>query len=327
MSKNLTIIIFLAVVLILGASFFGYSTHKAKKLGFSGYFQMSEIQKQGYETYSDYQNRYIAGGFDSLEEMQEFNAIGIYKKSDLEKSGFNFEEYSTYNKYKYGQLDGVKTKEDFTLVTGYEDILKWDFVNNNDPYEMSNDELEKLDKNDLISLYESTLYSDISSAQFNDAIIKSFLCKDQRGDQIEFFVFNSNLEDKHILTAESSGIFRKSMYESILFTKTTFDDPFIYDGGILYKSSGVSENFPEYYWFNGVQPMNTEWTYQPKADYYISREGEGIARDLFRSSTIYFYGTCEKTSNQGERFKQIWLEFKKNMVNEAISWKPINQLL
>jgi hypothetical protein len=326
MDKNLKIIIFLAVVLILGASFFGYSTHKAKKLGFSGYSQMSEIQKQGYETYSDYQNRYITGGFDSLEEMQEFNAIGIYKKSDLEKSGFNFEEYSTFYKYKYGQLNGVKTKDDFTLATGYEDIFKWVFVNNNDPYEMSNDELEKLDKNKLISLYESTLYSGISSTQFNDAIIKSFLCKDGE-DQIEFFVFKSNFKDKHILTAESSGIFKKSMNESILFTTTTFDDPFIYDGDKLYLSSGVSENFPEYYWFRGVQPMNTEWTYQPKADYFISREGEGIARDLFKSSTIYFNGTCEKTSNQGERFKQIWLQFKKNMVNEAISWKPINQLL
>ena len=48
-------------------------------------------------------------------------------------------------------------------------------------------EVEKLDKNDLISLYESTLYSDISSAQGNDAIIKSFLCN-------SFFIFNCPLE-------------------------------------------------------------------------------------------------------------------------------------
>ena len=42
---------------------------------------------------------------------------------------------------------------------------------------------------------------------------------------------------------------------------------------------------------------------------------------------IYYNGTCEKTNNQGERFQELWLDFKNSMVNEAISMIPDNQLL
>ena len=114
MSKNLKIIISLAFLLVvIGSSYLFYISDKAKKLGFEGYSQMFEIQKQGYETFSDYQNRYIAGGFDSLEEMKEYNSIGIYKKSDLEKSGFTFDEYAVYDKYYWLRKKGIKTKDDF----------------------------------------------------------------------------------------------------------------------------------------------------------------------------------------------------------------------
>jgi hypothetical protein len=42
---------------------------------------------------------------------------------------------------------------------------------------------------------------------------------------------------------------------------------------------------------------------------------------------LRYDGTCEKTNNQGERFQELWLDFKNSMVNEAISMTPDNQLL
>lgn len=466
MPKNLKIIISLAFLLVvIGSSYLFYISDKAKKLGFKGYSQMFEIQKQGYETFSDFQNRYIAGGFDSLEEMKEYNSIGIYKKSDLEKSGFTFDEYAVYDKYYWLRNKGIKTKDDFIKVTGFEDALKLKFfysnffisskqqllealsfkpidwvkdcdfkweqkgcddktilwigkkhpeyknwviflnhdgttsglkkgseyavmqmrygifpedkeygvfmstsmedvfwgadkfsvldsyysndleeilgyfegfeeisiksqINTLDPYEMAKFELEKLDKSDLIKLYETTLTTNISVSQFNEAIVNSFVCR-KDGKKIEFFILNSNLEDKHLATAYSDGIF-KSNEGSIIFTETEFNDQFIFDGRKLNETFIFNENADSYE-FLGVQPINSNFLYPMKADYYVSREGKGYAFDvgdaLRNNNMLRYDGTCEKTNNQGERFLELWLDFKNSMVNEAISMTPDNQLL
>lgn len=332
MPKNLKIIISLAFLLVvIGSTYLFYISNKAEKLGFDGFSQMFEIQKQGYETYADYQNRYIAGGFDSLEEMKKFNSIGIYQKSTFEESGFTFDEYKIFNKFKYGRLYNynIETKEDFARVTGFDDILKWEFFINNDPYEMTNDELEKLDLENLIILYESTLSSNISISQFNEAIVNSFVCS-KDGKKIEFFILNSSLKDKHITTTYySNGIFQKGRESSILFNETDFEEQFIYDGRNLNTTSTFYEK-SDSYWFLGVKPVNSNLFYPMESDYYVSREGDGFAFDLNRalrnSNMLYYDGTCEKTNNQGERFQELWLDFKNRMVNEAISMTPVNQL-
>ena len=243
--------------------------------------------------------------------------------TSMEDVFWGADKFSVLDSYYSNDLEEI-----LGYFEGFEEISIKSQINTLDPYEMAKFELEKLDKSDLIKLYETTLTTNISVSQFNEAIVNSFVCR-KDGKKIEFFILNSNLEDKHLATAYSDGIF-KSNEGSIIFTETEFNDQFIFDGRKLNETFIFNENADSYE-FLGVQPINSNFLYPMKADYYVSREGKGYAFDvgdaLRNNNMLRYDGTCEKTNNQGERFLELWLDFKNSMVNEAISMTPDNQLL
>lgn len=200
-------------------------------------------------------------------------------------------------------------------------------IKNIDLNSLSNETLEAMNTKDLIDIINSTKQPKITVQDFENATVTSFECKNDYGDNNEFYILDSDLTDTH-LTTNFSGGFYGSGSKTLNFFETKFNNQFIYNGEDLLTTFSFDES-NDLYQFKLTQPINSNFLYDYKGYYYVSRYGEGyrFSPDALDINYLNFYGTCKKINNPGKRFYNIWNNFKKDMIDQSLKIIPSSKAI